>query len=244
MKALIKPILYVGAGLVTGSVTTYFIVRGLFQKQCDEAVEEAWAMADDYYHEIYLKKYAAKERAEKNREMKKEREETKEQPSKGKKEPDPEENNSSTFDIKSFRKKATKTVQSYRRNVFTNPPDDRDIWIAEEGDADDYKEDDHPHEALYRDEPYVIDDDQFVNENPYWDKLTLYVYTDGTVRDEQGKLVDDIDACVGSEIMSKREELADNYGAILVRNEMRSTDYELLLVYEPYNDEAPQIRDD
>lgn len=253
MKAFIKPILYVGAGLIIGSASTYFIVRGIFQRQCDDEIDEAWASAEDYYHELYLKKLAAKEKAEKNRKMKKEQdpepEPVKEKPKEEAKEPKEQ-----AFDITSFRKEARQKLKSYRRNVFSDPPRGRDIHLATDGEVDDFEDDDddefedYPRDVMYDgpyvEEPYVISPDQFADENRYWDKLTIFVYSDGNVIDDQGVPVDDIDACVGKGVMERIEELADDSGAVLVRNEMRSTDYELLLMNEPYTPGTAPIRED
>ena len=104
---------------------------------------------------------------------------------------------------------------------------------------------DSPREGL-REAPYQIDSDQFANEHRFsYDKETIYIYRDDVVVDEQGKTVDDIEQCIGKENLAVLEELADEEGCVLIRNEMRSTDYEIRLMDETYIPElGPPVRED
>lgn len=242
---MLKAALYIAAGVVVGSAATFFAVKGHFQKQCESEVEQAWKEAREHY----LKQAAAKELAEKNRREK-------EEMAKKAEEEEPKEDElvlpERKLDIKKVRREAEKKVQSYRRNVFNNPPDQRDITIIEEGEAPEeldeggWEEDhpDSPKEALCREFPYVISADEFANEHPDWDKITIFLYADGSAVDSRNKLVDDMDAIAGKENMDRIEELADADGTVLIRNEMRSSDYELLLMNEPYIPDTAPVRDD
>lgn len=246
---MLKAALYIAAGVVVGSAATFFAVKGHFQKQCESEVEQAWKEAREHY----LKQAAAKELAEKNRREKEEMAKKAEEDGVPYSEQVEEElvQPERKLDIKKVRREAERKVQSYRRNVFDNPPNRRDIHIIEEGeeavelDEGGWEEEpnDAPREDL-REFPYVISADEFANEHPDWDKITIFLYADGSAVDSRNKLVDDMDAIAGKENMDRIEELADADGTVLIRNEMRSSDYELLLMNEPYIPDTAPVRDD
>lgn len=237
----LRAALYFVAGVVVGSAATFFAVRGHFMRQCEEMAEEAWEDANDHYMRVM----EAKEKAEKNRKEKQEREKQVIKESKSEEPAGETKENSGggrSLDIKKLRKEAQQKVRSYRRNVFDNPPDRHDVEIIENGDSD---EEDlgAPSEGI-REEPYVISSDQFANENPYWDKIQIFLYTDGCAVDEYERIVDDLEACIGKENLDRIEELADEDGSVLIRNEMRSSDYEVLLMDETYIPDTAPVRDD
>ena len=227
------------AGVVAGSAATFFAVKGYFEKEKSKAIAEAWKDANEHYKRAA----AAKEKAEKNR-KEKERAIQKEEES------DQLQTEEKQVDIKTIKKNARKAVRSYRRNIFSDPPRERDIRLfegeeAEEG-PDNVEEEEAPigpSEGL-REDPYVISADEFANENRYWDKVTIYVYSDGAVIDENERSVDDIENLIGKENYEKLTELADDGGTVLIRNEMRSTDYEILIMEEPYIPDTIPVRDD
>ena len=244
---MLKAALYIAAGVVVGSAATFFAVKGHFQKKCEGEVEQAWKDAREHY----IKQKAANDLAEKNRREKEELAKKAEETEEVVEEVEliePERK----FDIKKLRKEAERKVQSYRRNVFNNPPNKRDIHIIEDGeDAVELDEggweeeaDDTPREGL-QEFPYVISAEEFANEHvDDYDKITIYLYPDGVAVDSREKIVDDIDAIAGKENMDRIEELADADGTVLIRNEMRSSDYELLLMNEPYIPDTALVRDD
>ncbi len=244
---MLKAALYIAAGVVVGSAATFFAVKGHFQKKYESEVEQAWKDAREHY----IRQKAANDLAEKNRKEKEERAKKAEETEEVVEEVEliePERK----LDIKKLRKEAERKVQSYRRNVFNNPPNKRDIHIIEDGeDAVELDEggweeeaDDTPREGL-REFPYVISAEEFANEHiDDYDKITIYLYPDGVAVDSREKIVDDIDAIAGKENMDRIEELADADGTVLIRNEMRSSDYELLLMNEPYIPDTAPVRDD
>lgn len=244
---MLKAALYIAAGVVVGSAATFFAVKGHFQKKCESEVEQAWKDAREHY----IKQKAANDLAEKNRKEKEERAKKAEKAEEVVEEVEliePERK----LDIKKLRKEAERKVQSYRRNIFNNPPNKRDIRIIEDGeDAVELDEggledevNDSPREGL-QEFPYVISAEEFANEHvDDYDKITIYLYADGVAVDSREKIVDDIDAIAGKENMDRIEELADADGTVLIRNEMRSSDYELLLMNEPYIPDTAPVRDD
>lgn len=240
----IKAVIYFAAGVVAGAAATFFAVKGYFEKQKDDAVTEAWDDAREHFKKLSKANAdAVKNRLEKLKIME----------NSSKKDEKPAEKQAekeSAVDIKALRKKAKDKVRSYRRNVFSDPPQKRDIRIAEEGtDSDDTEYPDDvevipgPSEGL-RDDPYIIDADQWNYDNRGFDRETIYVYSDGTCVDEDERIVDDIENLIGKDNFDMLADLADEDGCVLIRNEMRSSDFELLLQDEPYIPDTAPVRDD
>lgn len=237
----IKAAICFAAGVVVGAAATFFAVKGYFEKQKDDAVTEAWNDA-----RAHFKKHAeAREKAARNR-----LEKLKIIAPEEKKEPEKPQKKDSDVDIKKMREKAKEKVRSYRRNVFTDPPTERDIRIVEDDTAsDDGWEPDvvgvcgGPTEGA-REDPYIIDSDQWNYDNRGFDRETIYVYSDGICVDEGERLVDNIENLIGKDNFDMLADLADSDGCVLIRNEMRSSDYEILLQDEPYNPDTVPVRDD
>ena len=224
-----KAVLIFAAGVAVGAAATFFAVKGKYEKESEQRVEEAWADAQEHYKRVAV----AKERALKNRKAKEEAKKTEEAA---------EEKQQPVVDIKGIRKKAMAARKSYSRNIFTTPPTERDINPEEDDDESDQDEEDDyadsPREGI-NETPYPISPDQFANEHRFsYDKVTIYVYKDDVVVDEREKTVDDLDQCIGKNNTAMLEELADEDGVVLIRNEMRSTDYEIYLMDETYIPEA------
>ena len=237
----IKAAICFAAGVVVGAAATFFAVKGIFEHKKEEAVAEAWEDARQHF-----KRHAeAREKAARNR-----LEKLKIISSDEQKEPEKPKKKASDVDIKAMRKKAKEQLRSYRRNVFTDPPTKRDIRIVEDDtavddgyDPDDGERDSAPSEGL-REDPYIIDSDQWNYDNRGFDRETIYVYSDGVCTDESERLVDDIENLIGKDNFDMLADLADSDGCVLIRNEMRSSDYEILLQDEPYNPDTVPVRDD
>ena len=237
----IKAAICFAAGVVVGAAATFFAVKGIFEHKKEEAIAEAWNDAREHF-----KRHAeAREKAARNR-----LEKLKIISSDEQKEPEKPQKKTSDMDIKAMRKKAKEQLRSYRRNVFTDPPTSRDIRIVEDDTAvDDGWEPDvvgvcgGPTEGA-RENPYIIDSDQWNYDNRGFDRETIYVYSDGVCTDDSERLVDDIENLIGKDNFDMLADLADSDGCVLIRNEMRSSDYEILLQNEPYNPDAVPVRDD
>ena len=121
--------------------------------------------------------------------------------------------------------------QNYNHNLFTNPPnpgdidngiDDNENLEYEYGKVIDTTP---PKEGLS--DPYTITPDQFVNEQPFFDKITLEYYDDDVLCEEiTDEIVTDISGEVGLESLTKFGEYEED--VVYVRNEKRSTDYEII----------------
>lgn len=133
----------------------------------------------------------------------------------------------------------TDIVEKQNYNLFSKPPRAIDIHngIDEGEDLRVYSEEDDPgspREDL-AEKPYTISQDDFVNGERYFDKITLNYYDDKTLIEEiSGEIIDDIDAAVGWDSLTKFGEYEED--VVFVRNERTSTDYEVIRQYRNYKD--------
>lgn len=211
-----KAALYFAAGVVVGSAATYFAVRGFFEKKAEERIVQE----TDSVRKAYQKMSVAKEMADRNRQEKQERMEERIVP----------EEKAQKHDIQKSRTDRSKAPTAYRRNIFENWPDDEDTIFEA------------PSEGA-KEEPYVIDANQFANEKKYFDKITIFIYQDDVAVDSEDQVVDDVNRLIGMDIYNQLGELCDDDGVVLVRNEMRSADYEIILVDETYIPDTAPVRD-
>lgn len=82
--------------------------------------------------------------------------------------------------------------------------------------------------------PYVIAPDEF-GECDYA-MLTLTCYTDGTVTNERGKIVTNVDELVGNDSLECFGENEDDPDSVYVRNDKLQIDYEILKDYRDYSE--------
>lgn len=84
-----------------------------------------------------------------------------------------------------------------------------------------------------RADPYIISEQQYVNECPQYDKDTLYYYLiDSSLCDENEDLVDDIAKNVGDAL----SHFNNHCTTVWVRNESRSIDYEIISLPQSYSE--------
>lgn len=227
-----KPILYFLAGVAVGSAATFFAVKGYFEDKAEQRIQEEVSSVK----EAYLKRAAAKTLADKNSEEKRKNAETwrikVREVSDEELSPDPEdpEEKKIIHEIKSLRK-------SYDRGNFERKADEpvEDEVIHRHNifdDQDDFYEE-HPSEGA-EEHPYPITAEEFANEKRFYDKITIYLYRDDVAVDEQERIVDDLEQLVGVENINRLGDLSDDEDVVLIRNEMRSADYEIRLMDEDY----------
>lgn len=73
--------------------------------------------------------------------------------------------------------------------------------------------------------PYVISPDEFAEDDEY-DKISLTLYADGVLADEEDDPIDDVDEIVGGVNLTSFGAFEDD--CVFVRNETRKADYEIL----------------
>lgn len=127
--------------------------------------------------------------------------------------------------------------EGYNHNLFTNPPNPKDIHNGID-EGEDFEEEYEktidttpPKEGLS--DPYTISPDQFVNEQPFFDKITLEYYDDGILCEEiSDEIIDDISGTIGMESLNKFGEYEED--VVYIRNERISTDYEVIRQHRPF----------
>ncbi len=83
-------------------------------------------------------------------------------------------------------------------------------------------------------DPYVISAEEFADECPQHDKVTLYYYAgDDTLVDEHEEIINDIDGSVGWECFHSLE----HEDVVHVRNNRNSIDYEICLIDGDFADQ-------
>ena len=81
--------------------------------------------------------------------------------------------------------------------------------------------------------PYVITPDEYGELDEY-DTLSLTLYADGVLTDEQNIVIEDVDSVVGIESLTHFGEYEDD--SVFVRNDSIMTDYEILLDERNFKD--------
>lgn len=89
----------------------------------------------------------------------------------------------------------------------------------EYGDGEHEEKEDEP-----VDKPYVIEPGEF--DELGYETVTLYLYEDGTITDEQDNIIDDIEGMTGAELIKHFGEYEDD--SVFVRSDARQCDYEIL----------------
>ena len=135
-------------------------------------------------------------------------------------------------------------------NLFSHPPAAKDIHNGIDEDED-LEVEIGPEETVEESDiidttpsydapgPYVLepDDDssaawKFINEEPYFDKITLFLYDDGVLCSDQNEIITNIAATVGHEALERIGEYEPD--VVYVRNEQISTDYEIIRQYRDF----------
>lgn len=81
--------------------------------------------------------------------------------------------------------------------------------------------------------PKVITPEEFGELDGYETESLTY-YTDEVLTDDDNNIIEDIKNTVGEDFASHFGEFEDD--SVFIRNEMRKTDYEILMDYRPYSD--------
>lgn len=129
--------------------------------------------------------------------------------------------------------KEEKPKKKKRKKSKTNYSD-----ISKESDDKEHMkkiiEQEHPEEDPPT-EPYEISDTEFLEENQDYDKFNYSYYEeDEALVDEANELVD-ISNSIGSDLMNKF--VTEDYTTMFVRNDKKSSDYEIDLVYGSIKDQ-------
>lgn len=110
-------------------------------------------------------------------------------------------------------------------------------------EEDDEEEDEEPRDAagktekemmdltkVDRTQPYIIDDDEYTDEFPHHNKVSLYYYHEDEVLCEDEEIIRDVEQIVGDEAIP----LLDEHTTVWVRNEPLCIDYEIVGIRGSY----------
>lgn len=207
---MLKQALIFSAGVVIGSVATYFAVKRHFEEISREEI--------DSVKEVYISKCQKMDAIKKLND---------------------EKTRLLTKIYENGYLNGDDTVGEAEDNEpnMTNPydiPDEATEEIEEESEEDVWeRERQHPEEDY--DEPHTITPHQFAYEKRYYDKITLLYYKDdGVLVTENDHLIEDPNATIGADTLTKFGEFEDDVA--YARNDRLSIDYEVILQHGSYSD--------
>lgn len=222
-----KEWIFFGIGVAVGSAVTFYTVKKHFQKLAFDEINEV--------RDMYKKKYAAKDLADKNSEEKAKMMEkigktdtlnTKLTHKNGKTDTQTDTYSDYTSIIDRY-----SGVNGEKFNVFSNPPDAEKIDNGAD-EMDIYDDDpysfvvDHsgPSEGI-SDRPFLISEDEFASEKLFYDKVMVEYYDDGVaVIEDTDEIIESIEDLIGPNILDR----SFDEDTIYVRNDNRSTDYGII----------------
>lgn len=121
--------------------------------------------------------------------------------------------------------------------VESNKPDEADMMEyarrVKENNYINYETPIPKEEKKVEEKPYVITPEDFGEIDDY-SKITLLMYADGVLADEEDNVVDDIEDTVGYESLNTFGKYEED--SVYVRNDAKKFDYEILLDQRRYRD--------
>lgn len=127
-------------------------------------------------------------------------------------------------------------------NLFSNPlkaidihngiDEGEDLEVSYTEDYEDVVDSTPPSEGI-SDHPYVIHPEDFVNDRPFFDKITLEYYEDDVLCNAiSEEIITDVDGTIGLESLKHFGEYEED--VVYVRNDKTSTDYEVIYQHRPF----------
>lgn len=224
-----KKLLYFGFGIVIGAGIGILCSRNHYKQIAYTEINDV--------RNAYRKKNAAREKADKNSDMKDELyqkavEATDRYSGKNL------ENGNKKEEIEPKRPES-------RFNIFSENPYDPDLDEDEDDVDDPYKfvvNHSAPDDGYS--EPFEITEEEFASEKLFYDKVMIEYYSDGiAVLEDSDQIIESVEDLIGPDILSERNEKLSRLkkGDILyVRNNNRSTDYGFIFVKRKFvQEEAP-----
>ena len=130
-----------------------------------------------------------------------------------------------------FSKLYSKETEELKEEEETVTPTDKDIYksIVQDNGYVNYNKKDTEVSDVER--PYVISPDEYGEYHGY-DTISLTLYADGVLTDDQDEIIDNIDEIVGEDSLNHFGEYEDD--SVFVRNDRLKCDYEILLDSSTY----------
>ena len=248
-----KTVLYFAAGVVAGSAATFLVLKEYFEKQAEERIQKEVNSVKETYQKMGTARSLANKNQEKKAQMAAGNDESSSDEGTEKDISDDERDEDLSPEPKNQEKKKIikdihKIRYRYNRNVFDDYGNKSHEKLKEFDDEETDNADPSvgsrggPKEEL-AEEPYTISADEFVNERRDYDKITIFYYEDDVAVDDQERIVDNLDRLIGIKNVTRLGDLADEDGCVLIRNEMRGSDYEILLQEGTYIPDSIPVRD-
>lgn len=129
-------------------------------------------------------------------------------------------------EVDSVKESLSKLYSKETKEEEVIAPTDKEIYksIAQDNGYINYNKKDTEVSDVER--PYIISPDEFGEYHGY-DTLSLTLYADGVLTDDQDEIIDDIDEIVGKDSLNHFGEYEDD--SVFVRNDRLKCDYEILL---------------
>lgn len=230
-----KNVIFFGLGAIAGAVVTVLCVKGHYQKLADDEIQEI--------RDVYRKKIASKEIADKNSAAKKALLEEKFTEKEPENEAKLTQLTQKKDDIQRFEELREPYIQSH--NVFSNPLSNDDMSDLEEYPNEDPYEFvvDRTGPSEVNSEPFLISEEEFAGEKLFYDKVMLFYYTDGiAVLEDTDEIVESIEELIGPDILPSIFDMGTKFESdtAYVRNDNRSTDYGIIFTGTEFvQEEAP-----
>lgn len=151
------------------------------------------------------------------------------------------------YKTKEVEEQLAKEIEEGVKNIANKSDEDleREAKEAYESYAKRYSsgQDERPGQKVEKKEeenvekPYVISPEEF-DEIDEYEAISLTLYADGVLADDQGNIIDDVEETVGKDSLNHFGEYEDD--SVFVRNDERRCDYEILADALTY-DEAMSI---
>lgn len=204
-----KYIITFSLGAVTGAVATYFYVRNKFEEEYQQSRQE---LVDLYINKSYNNK--------------KEKE-------------DDTESFSTQDAVNRLNSLASSNENSEERyinytSIYGGDDIGDDTYILENNVEQQLSMAENPTEEV---KPYIIDDDQFSDPTPAYDKVTLeYFINNDVLIDSLSHEVMFVSDTIGESNLKYLSSNEDDKDYIYVRNESKAIDYEVVLNYDDYEE--------
>lgn len=201
--------LFGAAGLIVGAAVGYFVAKKKLEAHYDELLDKEISEAKAFYKDGYLNGAMSGYSAAKKT---------------SKEEEIPEEVARTIEEYQVKKESPVKDEEKETTNVFGNKVQD---------DLNKMKKD-RNHNG-----PYVITHEEFLNVEPDYEQMSMsYFIADRTLVDDEDRPVEDPDAMVGDENLTKFGVGSGDPNVVYVRNERFNCDYEIIKTQGSYLEEV------
>lgn len=138
-----------------------------------------------------------------------------------------EQKNSGVNNAEKALEKVNETLSDLEKNIYKPTAEDREK-VEEMINKVEYRTGTMAEKGDQKGHPYTITPSEFASSNEYYDKISLNLYGDGHIEDEDGTTwsIDEVENSVGLKNLDSIGEYEK--GVLYVRNDILQTDYEII----------------